>query len=87
MVHGEMWAPEGLMRAGAYFFRPPRIVHGPHVSETGFLQIMRSPGANRIVTHWSAEHRPLPIGAHYAPVLPAGTPQSWRRAWTGALSY
>ena len=87
MVHGEMWAPEGLMRAGAYFFRPPRIVHGPHVSETGFLQIMRSPGANRIVTHWSAEHRPLPIGAPYAPVLPAGTPQSWSRAWTGALPY
>ena len=77
MISGEMWAPEGPMRPGAYFFRPPGIVHGPHVSETGFLQIMRSPGANRIVTHWSENRRPLPIGAPYAPVLPEGAPPEW----------
>jgi hypothetical protein len=84
MLAGEMSAPEGQMQAGAYFFRPPGIVHGPHVSETGFFQIMRSPGANRIVTHWSTTLRPLPIGAPYAPIMPAGTPDSWRRPWTGA---
>lgn len=87
MIHGEMWAPEGPMRAGAYFFRPPGIVHGPHVSETGFFQIMRSPGANRIVTHWSQQTRPIPIGAAYAPVMPADTPDGWRRAWTGSEPY
>lgn len=79
MLQGEMWAPEGPMRAGAYFYRPPGIVHGPHVSETGFLQIMRSPGANRIVTHWTEYRRPLPIGAAYAPVMPEGTPEAWRQ--------
>jgi quercetin dioxygenase-like cupin family protein len=79
MISGEMWAPEGPMRPGAYFYRPPGILHGPHVSETGFLQIMRSPGANRIVTHWSETERPLPIGAAFAPVMPAGTPEEWRR--------
>lgn len=77
MISGAMWAPEGPMRAGAYFYRPPAIVHGPHVSETGFLQIMRSPGANRIVTKWTDTLRPLPIGAPYAPVMPAGTPNEW----------
>jgi hypothetical protein len=87
MLHGEMWAPEGLMRTGAYFYRPPGIVHGPHVSETGFLQIMRSPGANRIVTHWSNERRPLPIGAAYTPVMPQDTPASWRRAGPAAWAY
>lgn len=81
MISGSMWAPEGLMQPGAYFFRPPHIVHGPHVSEFGFFQIMRSPMANRIVTHWSEETRPLPIGSAYAPVLPAGTPESWARPW------
>ena len=65
------------MGAGAYFYRPPGILHGPHVSETGFLQIMRSPGANRIVTHWSETHKALPIGASYRPVLPEGTPPEW----------
>lgn len=79
MLQGAMWAPEGRMGAGAYFYRPPGIVHGPHVSETGFLQIMRSPGANAIVTKWSDELRPLPIGADYAPVLPEGTPTEWAR--------
>lgn len=78
MISGEMWCPEGPMRPGAYFYRPPGILHGPHVSETGFLQIMRSPGANHIVTHWSETVRPLPLGAPYAPVLPEGTPKEWR---------
>lgn len=78
MISGEMWAPEGPMRPGAYFYRPPGIVHGPHVSETGFLQIMRSPGANRVVNQWSEDLSPLPIGAPYRPILPDGTPSEWR---------
>lgn len=84
MISGEMWAPEGRMRQGAYFFRPPGIVHGPHVSEGGFFQIMRSPGVNAIRTIWAEEPSPLPIGAPYAPVMPDGTPDSWRREWTGS---
>lgn len=87
MISGEMWAPEGPMRPGAYFYRPPGIVHGPHVSETGFLQIMRSPGANRIVTHWTDWTRPLPIGAPHDPVLPEGTPDAWRRPVAAATCW
>ncbi|HWU04171.1 MAG TPA: DUF4437 domain-containing protein [Novosphingobium sp.] len=78
MLSGSMWAPEGLMRAGAYFYRPPGIIHGPHVSEEGFLQIMRSPGANRIVTHWQDRLEPLPIGAPHTPV---GVPEAWAKPW------
>ncbi|MFS0851118.1 DUF4437 domain-containing protein [Novosphingobium panipatense] len=87
MLQGEMWAPEGRMRQGSYFFRPPGIVHGPHVSETGFLQIMRSPGSNRVVNQWSAQLRPLPIGAAYAPVVPEGTPGEWLRPMEDAPRY
>ncbi len=79
MLQGEMWAPEGRMRPGAYFFRPPGIEHGPHVSETGFMQFMRSPGTNAIVTKWSDKTRPLPIGAAHDPVLPEGLPASWAK--------
>lgn len=77
MLQGAMWAPEGRMAAGAYFYRPPHILHGPHVSEYGFLQIMRSPGANAIVTHWSETYKDLPLGAPYRPVLPEGSPAEW----------
>ncbi|MGF7153411.1 cupin domain-containing protein [Novosphingobium gossypii] len=79
MLQGEMWAPEGRMRQGSYFFRPPGIVHGPHVSETGFMQIMRSPGSNRVINQWSQDLQPLPIGAPYAPIVPDGTPPEWLR--------
>jgi ChrR-like protein with cupin domain len=87
MITGSMWAPEGLMQPGAYFFRPPHILHGPHVSEMGFFQIMRSPMANKVATDWSEEYRPLPIGAEYSPVVPEATPRSWTRSWTPSSEY
>lgn len=87
MLQGEMWAPEGRMRQGSYFFRPPGIVHGPHVSETGFMQIMRSPGSNRVINQWSRDVRPLPIGAPYAPIVPDGTPLQWLTPLEDAPQY
>lgn len=85
MLQGEMWTPEGKIRPGAYFYRPPGIVHGPHVSVSGFFQIMRA-GANYVRTEWTAPV-PLPIGAPYKPTIPEGTPESWSRPWTGASAY
>lgn len=85
MLQGEMWTPEGKIRPGAYFYRPPGIVHGPHVSVSGFFQIMRA-GANYVRTEWTAP-LPLPIGAPYRPVMPEGTPQNWTRPWTGSSAY
>lgn len=79
MLQGEMWTPEGLIRPGAYFYRPPEIVHGPHVSVGGFFQIMRA-GANYVRTTWT-DPVPLPIGQSYEPKIPAGTPESWTREW------
>ncbi|MBF7013587.1 cupin domain-containing protein [Novosphingobium resinovorum] len=87
MLQGEMWAPEGRMRQGAYFFRPPNIVHGPHVSETGFLQIMRSPGSNQVANQWSDDLKPLPIGTAYSPVVPEGMPSEWLRPLDDAPAY
>ncbi len=85
MLQGEMWTPEGLIRPGAYFYRPPEIVHGPHVSEAGFFQIMRA-GANYVRTIWT-EPMPLPIGQAYAPKIPAGTPAEWSRPWSGTAPF
>ena len=85
MLQGEMWTPEGLIRPGAYFYRPPHIEHGPHVSVGGFFQIMRA-GANYVRTTWT-DPRPLPIGQAYAPKLPEGTPAEWGRTWVPAEAY
>ncbi|MFT3968216.1 MAG: DUF4437 domain-containing protein [Sphingobium sp.] len=85
MLQGQMWTPEGLIRPGAYFYRPAEIIHGPHVSEAGFFQIMRA-GANYVRTKWT-DPMPLPIGQDYAPKIPEGTPESWSREWTGSAPF
>lgn len=79
LIHGEMSCQFGVMTTGAYFYRPAEVWHGLHASEFGFLMVLRSPGTDRIVTHWSEERRPVPVDPPYRPVLPPGTPESLRR--------
>ena len=87
MITGEMSAPEGIMTTGAYFYRPAGIVHGPHVSDFGFLMLMRNPGSNKVITHWQEERRPLPLDPPFAPVLPAGSPATLRQDRPARLDY
>jgi hypothetical protein len=46
LISGDMSCPQGVMRPGAYFYRPREIVHGPHFSDLGFFMFMRNPGTN-----------------------------------------
>ncbi|WP_439532437.1 cupin domain-containing protein [Polymorphobacter sp.] len=78
MIHGEMKSPQGIMTTGAYFYRPGGILHGPHVSEFGFLMFMRQPGSNRVITEWSERRAPLPIDAAFAPRSAFELPEAWR---------
>lgn len=87
LITGELSAPEGIMTGGAYFYRPPEIPHGPHVSDLGFLMLMRNPGSNKVITHWQEERRPLPLNPPFDPVLPAGSPVSLRRPLPARLDY
>lgn len=87
MIHGEMKSPQGVMRDGAYFYRPPGIWHGLHVSEFGFLMFMRSPGANRISTQWSETRHPIHYRPSFQPVLPEGAPASWSAAHSDCPTY
>ncbi len=87
LITGEMSAPEGVMRGGAYFYRPPGILHGPHVSDLGFLMLMRNPGSNKVITHWQDERRPLPLDPPFQPVLPEGSPESLREPIPARLDY
>jgi hypothetical protein len=77
LIQGEMKSPQGVMRDGAYFYRPPGIWHGLHVSEFGFFMLMRSPGANRISTQWSGERHRVQYNPVFHPVLPADAPAGW----------
>jgi len=87
LISGELCAPEGLMVQGAYFYRPPGIPHGPHVSDLGFLMLMRNPGSNRVVTHWQEEQRPLPVDPVFNPGRPVGSPEALRQPMPRSPAY
>ena len=67
LVAGDMAGERGLMKAGAYFWRPPGLRHGPFGSKTGNLMFFRTqggplrtefePGAD--VFTWDPAHRPV----------------------------
>ena len=42
LLEGSLGWPQGMMRPGAYFWRPPVIEHGPGASLTGYLGLFRS---------------------------------------------
>lgn len=80
LIEGDMSCPQGVMRPGAYFYRPRGIVHGPHFSDHGFFMFMRNPGTSTIRTEWFGDEVTLPAMPTYEPVLPADAPAEWRRA-------
>ena len=53
LVTGDMAADRGLMKAGAYFWRPPGMAHGPFGSKTGNLLFFRTKGG-RLTTDFAA---------------------------------
>jgi hypothetical protein len=71
MVSGDMSVHCGIMRAGAYFWRPPGIPHGRDCTRSGFLLFCRTPGSNRTVSEWSRERYSVSFTPAHRPVLPA----------------
>jgi len=83
LLSGELVGNLGVMHAGAYFWRPPEIWHGPYGSQTGNLMLFRTRGGplSTVYTEteqdfdWRPAHRPI-----LPPDLagPGGTPYSGR---------
>lgn len=71
MIAGDMPCSLGVMRAGAYFWRPPGIWHGADCTVNGFLLFARTPGTNQTVSEWSAEPHPVRFDPEHRPQLPA----------------
>jgi len=70
LLEGGLNWPQGPMRAGAYFWRPPGILHGPGASLAGYQAFFRSRGGP-FSTLWLDEQKPRPLDEPpYAPVLP-----------------
>ena len=69
LLEGTLGWPQGMMRQGAYFWRPPGIAHGPGASLTGYVGLFRS-REGPFSTDWSDVERPRPFDPSYNPILP-----------------
>ncbi|MER6175200.1 DUF4437 domain-containing protein [Streptosporangium sp. NPDC001681] len=67
LLSGELVGHLGIMRPGAYFWRPPEEWHGPFGSLTGNLMLFRTVGGPLSTEYhtergdfcWEPEHRPI----------------------------
>jgi hypothetical protein len=69
VLEGEITMHCGVMHAGAYFWRPPNIEHGPVGTRTGFTAFFRTKGG-KLSTRWSEESRRIVWDAPYRPSMP-----------------
>lgn len=70
LLAGEVHGNRGVMRPGAYFWRPASKPHGPFGSHTGNLYFFRTQGG-RLQTSYVDAERPFRWWPEYDPVLPA----------------
>ena len=69
VISGSLSGPQGVMRPGAYFWRPSGIAHGPFGARWGCVMLVRFVGGPH-VNHWSEGQAPWRIDPPYAPILP-----------------
>jgi hypothetical protein len=86
LLAGESHGNRGVMRPGAYFWRPPGIPHGPYGTLTGNLYFFRTKGG-ALKTDYVDVPTPFRWWPNYDPALPEAmadargegprAPQSW----------
>lgn len=70
LVAGDMPCSLGVLRAGAYFWRPAEVWHGADCTLTGFLAFVRTIGSSRTVSIWDEQLHPILWDPPHRPVLP-----------------
>jgi hypothetical protein len=69
LIAGEVHGNLGVMRPGAYFWRPPDIAHGPYGSLTGNIYFFRTKGG-ALSTDYEPPDRPFTWWPEHRPILP-----------------
>lgn len=86
LLAGDLVGPTGTLHAGAYFWRPPGIAHGPYGSRFGSLSLIRFVGG-RHVNAWGPQVLTLPADPPYRPVLPPELAFLAASPWTPPQRY
>ena len=69
LLAGESHGNRGVMKPGAYFWRPPHIPHGPYGTITGNLYFFRTKGG-KLVTEYVDGEKGFAWNRPYDPALP-----------------
>lgn len=83
LLAGEVHGDRGIMRPGAYFWRPPAVPHGPFGSQTGNLYFFRTKGGLLATTYVDAR-KPFRWWPEYAALLPPALESSRGEVESGA---
>lgn len=86
LLSGEVHGNCGVMRPGAYFWRPPGKRHGPYGSLTGNVYFFRTKGG-RLTTEYVEGGAPFSWWPGYAPVLPPELAEASGEVATGARNW
>ena len=70
LLSGESHGDRGVMRPGAYFWRPPALPHGPYGTLTGNLYFFRTKGGP-LQTEYVDPNKAFRWWPEYEPELPA----------------
>jgi hypothetical protein len=68
---GDLHGNCGVMRTGAYFWRPAGVLHGPYGSRLGATSLYRTKGGP-LQAEWTQERVPFRFDLPYRPYLPDG---------------
>ena len=69
LLSGEVHGNRGVMRPGAYFWRPPEIPHGPYGTLTGNLYLFRTKGGKLSTNYIDSDYQ-FQWWPKYDPALP-----------------
>lgn len=86
VISGSLVGPHGEMHAGAYFWRPPGIPHGPFGTRWGCVALIRFVGG-RHVNLWTADEAPFDFHQPYRPTLPAELAHLRDQPWLPGTAY
>jgi hypothetical protein len=75
LLAGSVCGNCGIMRPGAYFWRPEKVPHGPYGTTTGTLYLFRTKGGALSTIYDKPSDQPYDWNPPYTPVLPADMEQ------------
>lgn len=84
VLSGELIGERGVLTAGAYFWRPAGLWHGPFGQRQGALLLIRSPGGP-LTKLYAEDSKAVERFPAYAPVVPAALAETASRSADHAM--